>query len=192
MRPALFLDRDGVINEDKGYVHRIEDFVWRAGIFDIARAARAHGHAIVVVTNQSGIGRGYYLEEDYRVLTDWMCARFAFEGAPLTGVYHCPYHPEAVVAHYKVDHPWRKPKPGMILAAAADHALDLPRSTLIGDNESDIQAAAAAGLGAACLVSAEPAEAKMAGLVMMPDVVAAASWYLASLQRPGQRLFPDD
>ena len=153
MRPALLLDRDGVINVDRGFVSRLEDFAWQPGIFDVARTAAGLGMALVVVTNQSGIGRGYYSEEEFLALTAFMRERFAGEGAPLTAVYHCPYHPEAIEPRFRaVDHPWRKPRPGMILAARDELGLDLPRSVLIGDRAVDLQAGAAAGVGALALV----------------------------------------
>jgi D-glycero-D-manno-heptose 1,7-bisphosphate phosphatase len=145
---ALFLDRDGVINVDRGYVFRIDQFTFMPGIFELARTAvRELGLALVVTTNQSGIGRGYYDEATYEALTRWMCDRFAAERAPIARVYHCPYHPTEGVGPYRRDHPWRKPQPGMILQAAADLGLDLPASALIGDKLIDIEAGAAAGVG---------------------------------------------
>jgi D-glycero-D-manno-heptose 1,7-bisphosphate phosphatase len=145
---ALFLDRDGVINVDRGYVHRVEDFVFVPGIFDLARCAvQELGWRLIVATNQSGIGRGYFDEAAFQALTAWMCERFRAEGAPITRVYHCPYHPEAGIGAYRQDHPWRKPQPGMILQAAKDFALDLPHSALVGDKPDDMEAAAAAGVG---------------------------------------------
>jgi D-glycero-D-manno-heptose 1,7-bisphosphate phosphatase len=144
---ALFLDRDGVINVDRGYVHRVADFEFMPGIFALARfAVQERGWAIVVTSNQSGIGRGLYGETAYRALTDWMCARFRAEGAPIARVYHCPYHPEHGVGDYRRDHDWRKPRPGMFKQAAQDFGVDLERSVAIGDKLSDIEAAAAAGI----------------------------------------------
>jgi D-glycero-D-manno-heptose 1,7-bisphosphate phosphatase len=146
-RPALFLDRDGIINVDHGYVHRSERFEFMPGIFELARyTANELRWPIVVVTNQAGIGRGLFDEADFQTLTRWMCERFAAEGAPIASVYHCPYHPEHGIGPYRQDHPWRKPRPGMILQAAADLALDLPHSAIIGDAMSDIEAGAAAGV----------------------------------------------
>ncbi len=146
--PALFLDRDGVINANCGYVHRIDQFAFVPGIFELTRfTANTLRWPIIVVTNQSGIGRGYFGEQAYDTLTRWMCARFEAEQAPLAGVYHCPYHPEHGIGGYRRDHPWRKPNPGMILQAAADFSLDLARSAIIGDALSDIEAGAAAGVG---------------------------------------------
>jgi D-glycero-D-manno-heptose 1,7-bisphosphate phosphatase len=144
---ALFLDRDGVINVDRGYVHRVADFEFMPGIFALARfAVQERGWAIVVTSNQSGIGRGLYDEAAYRALTDWMCGRFRAEGAPIARVYHCPYHPEHGVGDYRRDHDWRKPRPGMLRQAAQDIGVDLECSVAIGDKLSDIEAAAAAGI----------------------------------------------
>ena len=156
-RPALFLDRDGIVNVDHGYVHRREQFEFLPGIFELARHAAAIGWPVVVVTNQAGIGRGLFDEAAFQDLTRWMCERFAAERAPIAKVYHCPYHPEFGLGAYRLDHPWRKPRPGMILQAAADLGLDLPASALIGDKPSDIAAAAAAGVGLRILVGAADA-----------------------------------
>lgn len=155
--PALFLDRDGVINVDHGYVHRSEHFEFVPGIFELCGVAAGRGHPIVVVTNQAGIGRGYYTEADFERLTDWMHHRFHDAGVPLTAVYFCPFHPTAGVGAYRVDSPFRKPGPGMILQAAQDHALDLARSALVGDKDSDIQAGRAAGIGLNLLYKPEAA-----------------------------------
>jgi D-glycero-D-manno-heptose 1,7-bisphosphate phosphatase len=147
-RSALFLDRDGVINVDRGYVHRPDQFEFVPGIFELARfTVHELRRPIVVITNQSGIGRGLFDEETYQSLTRWMCDRFEAEEAPIAKVYHCPYHPKFGIGAYRFDHPWRKPKPGMILQAAADLDLDLAGSAIIGNSLADIEAAAAAGVG---------------------------------------------
>jgi D-glycero-D-manno-heptose 1,7-bisphosphate phosphatase len=146
-RRALFLDRDGVINVDHGYVHRPEHFEFMPGIFALVRTARELGLAVVVVTNQAGIGRGLYTEADFLQLTRWMLARFTEESAAIERVYHCPTHPTAGIGAYKVDSPMRKPGPGMLLLARDELALDLPRSVLLGDKISDVQAGLAAGVG---------------------------------------------
>jgi D-glycero-D-manno-heptose 1,7-bisphosphate phosphatase len=146
--PALFLDRDGVINVDHGYVHRIDQFDFLPGIFDLVRfAVHELDWPVIVITNQAGIGRGLFGEKAFQDLTAWMCERFASERAPLTRIYHCPYHPEFGIDEYRKEHPWRKPNPGMVLAARADLDLDLARSVLIGDKPTDIQCAMAAGIG---------------------------------------------
>jgi len=145
-RSALFLDRDGVINVDYGYVHRPEDFEFIPGIFDLVRAANEKGYRVVVVTNQAGIGRGYYSEEQFHKLTDWMCERFVDQGCRLDKVYFCPFHPEHGVGKYKRDSECRKPNPGMFLLAATEMNLNLSRSILVGDKVSDIDAAASAGV----------------------------------------------
>lgn len=146
-RPALFLDRDGVINVDHAYVYKQEDFEFIDGIFDLCRTAKQLGFLIFVVTNQAGIGRGFYTEQDFLKLTDWMCGIFCDEGIVIDKVYFCPSHPEYGVGQYKVDSPYRKPGPGMILQAAQEFDIDMTRSVLVGDKESDIQAAVAAGVG---------------------------------------------
>jgi D-glycero-D-manno-heptose 1,7-bisphosphate phosphatase len=144
---ALFLDRDGVVNVDTGYVHRREDFIFKDGIFDLARAAHGLGYRLVVATNQAGIARGLYTEADFLALTEWMCARFRDEGAPIERVYFSPYHPTAGLGAYRQDHDTRKPKPGMLLQAQRELQLDMASSILIGDKPSDIHAGIAAGVG---------------------------------------------
>lgn len=146
-RPALFLDRDGVINIDHAYVHKREDFDFVDGIFDLVRAARERGCFVFVITNQAGIGRGKYTEADFHALTEWMCGEFASRGAPIDKVYFCPYHAEHGIGHYKAESPFRKPNPGMILQAAQEFDVDLAASVLLGDMETDILAGVRAGVG---------------------------------------------
>jgi D-glycero-D-manno-heptose 1,7-bisphosphate phosphatase len=119
-RRALILDRDGVVNHDSGYLHRIEECRFVDGIFEMTAAFAARGFAIVIATNQSGIGRGLYSETDFNRLMDWMRGEFRRRGVELAGVYHCPDHPTEGVGHYRRENPWRKPGPGMLLQAAAD------------------------------------------------------------------------
>lgn len=144
---ALFLDRDGVININHGYVHRPENFEFIDGIFELARAAHSHHYKLVVITNQAGIARGFYSEQQFHDLTAWMCDKFAAQCAPITKVYFSPYHPTSGLGEYKKDDISRKPHPGMILQAKRDLNLNLEYSTLIGDKPSDIQAGIAAGVG---------------------------------------------
>jgi D-glycero-D-manno-heptose 1,7-bisphosphate phosphatase len=151
MNPALFLDRDGVINHETDYLYRIEDVRWVEGIFPLCSTAQRLGYKLVVITNQSGIARGLYTESDFHTLMDWMRSEFLAHNITLDAVYFCPYHPEGV-GTYKREHPDRKPAPGMLLRAARDLSLDLERSVLVGDRCSDIAAANAAGLAQAFLL----------------------------------------
>ena len=149
---ALFLDRDGVINVDRGYVHSCDDFHFREGIFELCRAAQAFGYLLVVVTNQAGIARGFYTESEFNDLTTWMAHKFAERQIEITRVYYCPYHPVHGVGPYKYDSPDRKPMPGMIFRASVDLDLDLTASIIIGDKLSDIEAGRAAGVGTKILL----------------------------------------
>ena len=177
-RRALFLDRDGVINLDHGYVWKIADIEFVPGIFELARAARQRGFAIIVVTNQAGIGRGMYSEADFLALTGWIGARFEAEDAPIDKVYFCPAHPVHGLGRYKVDSPFRKPAPGMILQAAREFTVDLPGSVLVGDKESDIAAGRAAGVGTNVLYLPDSSPLATAGtaaptiVTRLPDVIA--------------------
>lgn len=146
-RTALFLDRDGVINVDHGYVGRPEEFEFVDGIFDLCRVATERDYLIVVVTNQAGIGRGYYTEQEFHALSAWMCDAFLAQAIKIARVYFCPYHPEHGIGDYKRESGFRKPGPGMILEAARDFNLDLPSSVLVGDKASDVTAGMAAGVG---------------------------------------------
>ncbi len=144
---ALLLDRDGVINVNYGYVHHVESFVFIDGIFDLARAAHARQYKLIVITNQAGIARGLYSEQQFHELTEWMCDQFVSQGAPIARVYFSPFHPTAGLGEYKKDDVSRKPRPGMVLQAQREFDLDLEASVLVGDNASDIQAGIAAGVG---------------------------------------------
>lgn len=159
--PALFLDRDGIINIDHGYVCKQEDFEFVEGIFELCRTAKRLGYLIFVVTNQAGIGRGYYTKQDFLRLTDWMCEVFRDKGVFIDNVYFCPSHPEHGVGQYKTDSPYRKPGPGMILQAAEEFGIDLAKSVLVGDKETDIQAGMAAGLGCNLLYRASGSDASI-------------------------------
>lgn len=149
-RRALFLDRDGVINIDHGYVHSQERTDWVPGIFELAALAGSVGMVCVVVTNQAGIARGYYDEAAFRAYTGWMHAEFHARGAPLLATYFCPHHPQAGADANACF--CRKPEPGMLLAAIRDFDIDAARSLIIGDKPSDIEAAAAAGVGFSILM----------------------------------------
>jgi D-glycero-D-manno-heptose 1,7-bisphosphate phosphatase len=144
---GLILDRDGVINEDIGYLHRAEECRFVDGIFEMAAGFAARGFVLVIASNQSGIGRGYYTEADFERLMAWMSGEFARQGITIAGVYHCPDHPTEGVGAYRRANPRRKPGPGMLLQAARDLSLDLARSWTVGDQSSDIEAGRAAGVG---------------------------------------------
>lgn len=150
---ALLLDRDGVINVNHGYVHRSENFQFVEGIFELARAAYAQKYKLVVITNQAGIARGYYSEQQFHDLSAWMCDQFVSQGARLERIYFSPYHPTEGLGAYKRDDISRKPRPGMILQAQHDLNLDLQNSILIGDKASDIQAGITAGVGCNILLA---------------------------------------
>ena len=147
LRPALFLDRDGVLNEDRGYVHRWEDFCWIPGAREAVAAFNARDWWVFVVTNQSGVGRGYYPEADVLALHARMEADLAATGARIDAFYHCPFHPEALEDRYRhPDPPDRKPNPGMLLRAMADWPVDAARSVMVGDKPIDLEAGQRAGV----------------------------------------------
>lgn len=140
MRKAVFLDRDGIINVDGHYVHTVEEFQFVDGIFDFCRKAKEKGYLLIVFTNQSGIARGYYTEEEFMALSDWMCDQFARQGAPIEKVYYCPYHPEKGIGKYHVESYDRKPNPGMLLKARDAYGIDMAESVVLGDKPSDVDA----------------------------------------------------
>lgn len=143
-RPAAFLDRDGVLNLDHGYVHRPEQVAWMPGALAAVRRLNDAGYYVFVATNQAGIARGFYDEATMHDLHAWMRDRLAEQGAYIDCFYHCPFHPDGVVAAFRGQHPDRKPGAGMIERAFADWPADRARSFLIGDKDSDIDAAEAA------------------------------------------------
>ncbi|MBB5744918.1 D-glycero-alpha-D-manno-heptose-1,7-bisphosphate 7-phosphatase [Brevundimonas variabilis] len=146
-RPAVFLDRDGVLIEDSGYPHRPEDLVLISGAARAVAAIHAAGALAIIVTNQSGVGRGLFSLEQMEAFNALLVERLAAEGGRIDAVYACPFHAEAVETRFRhPDHPDRKPNPGMILRAARDHGVDLSRSHLVGDRDSDLEAARRAGV----------------------------------------------
>jgi D-glycero-D-manno-heptose 1,7-bisphosphate phosphatase len=141
MNKALFIDRDGVINVDKVHVFRKEDFEFTRGIFELCRKYCEKGYLIIVITNQAGIAKGLYTEDDFEKLTEWMTAQFNERGIIISKVYHCPHHPD-ITGKCEC----RKPAPGMILQAIKEFDLDISECVLIGDKESDLQAGRNAGI----------------------------------------------
>ncbi len=179
MRKAAFIDRDGVINTERRYVYRMEEFQIIRGVVEALRQLSAHGYALVVVTNQAGIAKGLYTEADFNHLTNQMRERFAADGITFAGVYHCPHHPHGSVPAYRRDCDCRKPAAGMLVRAARELNLDLSRSVLVGDKPSDTQAGRAAGLRWTVLVEsghALPDDALRHADHRCADLAAAASW----------------
>lgn len=152
-RRALFLDRDGVINVDKGYVGRKEDFEFIDGIFDVAKYAHSLGYLLVIVTNQAGIARGLYTEDQFMKLMDWVTSKFEERGVSIAGVYFCPYHPQGRIEAYRRESFDRKPSPGMFFRASKELGIDLSQSIMIGDKSSDLIAAMRAGIPSRILIS---------------------------------------
>ena len=137
---AVFLDRDGVINIDKSYVYKIEDFEFVDGVFEVLKEFLKRGYKLFIVTNQSGIGRGYYSEDDFFKLTSYMLDKLKEEGIEITKVYHCPHSPE-------LNCECRKPKPMMLLRAKDEFDIDMANSIMIGDKKSDMEAGKNAKVG---------------------------------------------
>jgi D-glycero-D-manno-heptose 1,7-bisphosphate phosphatase len=150
---ALLLDRDGVVNVDHGYVCDVGHFAFVDGIFALTRRAVDRGYRVAVITNQSGIARGYYPESQFLELSRWMAAQFERHGVTLAGIFHCPYHKAGTLPPYDRESFWRKPNPGMIMEAQRRLGLDLGRSVFLGDQPSDMAAARAAGVGRRLLLA---------------------------------------
>ena len=143
---AIFFDRDGTLNVDVHYLHDPADFVWIEGAIDAIRWANEHRYLVIVVTNQSGIARGYYDEAAVHRLHDWMNEQLAAHGAHIDAFYYCPHHIEGKIPVYTKSCDCRKPAPGMLLKAIAEHNIDPAASFLFGDAESDVVAAENAGV----------------------------------------------
>ncbi|WP_413114009.1 D-glycero-beta-D-manno-heptose 1,7-bisphosphate 7-phosphatase [Thaumasiovibrio sp. DFM-14] len=151
-KPAVFIDRDGVINVDHGYVHTTDDFEYIDGVFEACQQLKAMGYLLVLVTNQSGIARGMFSEDDFLTLTEWMDWNFVDNGVEFDGIYYCPHHPDKGVGDYKQDCECRKPKPGMLLSARDYLKIDMANSVMIGDKAEDMMAAKAAEVKTRVLV----------------------------------------
>ena len=155
--PALFLDRDGVINVDHAYVYQPEKFDFIDDVFGLCQEAQKRGYKICVITNQAGIGRGYYTEQDFMRLTEWMLDVFKQHEVVINKVYFCPHHPDGL-GSYQQDSFFRKPNPGMILQAEQELDIDLKRSIFVGDKLTDMQAGKSAGILNNLLYSPESIE----------------------------------
>ena len=171
--PAIFLDRDGTINVDHGYVHEIDNFEFIDGVIDAMRELKKMGFALVVVTNQSGIARGKFTEAQFETLTEWMDWSLADRDVDLDGIYYCPHHPQGSVEEFRQVCDCRKPHPGMFLSARDYLHIDMAASYMVGDKLEDMQAAAAASVGTKVLVRT--------GKPITPEAENAAEWVLNSL-----------
>lgn len=146
MKKVIFLDRDGVINVDVNYLYRIEDLTFMPGALEALALAVRAGYELIVVTNQSGVARGYYTEDDVKKLHTYMGKKMEEQGAPVLQFYYCPHHEKGTVPAYTMVCDCRKPEPGMILKAMEDYSIDRAKSFMIGDKPSDVEAAHRAGL----------------------------------------------
>lgn len=171
--PAIFLDRDGTINVDHGYVHEIDNFQFIDGVIEAMQELKKMGFALVLVTNQSGIARGMFSEDQFMQLTEWMDWSLADRDVDLDGIYFCPHHPEASEEAYRQQCDCRKPQPGMLLAAQQELHIDMSASYMVGDKLEDMLAAKAAGVGKKVLVRT--------GKPVTAEGETAADWVINSL-----------
>jgi len=178
--PAIFLDRDGTINVDHGYVSEIDNFEFIDGVIDAMRELKRMGFALVLVTNQSGIARGMFSEDQFMQLTEWMDWSLADRDVDLDGIYFCPHHPEAIVEELRQSCDCRKPQPGMLLTAQQELNIDMASSYMVGDKIEDMLAAKAAGVGKKVLVRS--------GKPVTAEGEAAADWVLNSLKELPARI----
>jgi len=176
--PAVFLDRDGTINVEKDYLYRVEDFAFIPGAVKAIRALKSAGYLVIVVTNQSGVARGYYSLADVAHLHAHMQQKLADAGTQVDAFYVCPHHPLEGVGVYRRECDCRKGAPGMLLQAAAEHDIDLGRSYIVGDKLVDIEAGERAGCtpllvltgyGSSEAAKLEPGRARLCG-----DLIAAS------------------
>ena len=178
--PAIFLDRDGTVNVDHGYVHEIDDFQFIDGAIEAMQQLKKMGYALVLVTNQSGIARGMFSEEQFMQLTEWMDWSLADRDVDLDGIYYCPHHPEAAVEDYRQQCDCRKPQPGMLLSAMKELNIDMAASYMVGDKIDDVRAGKAAGVGTTVLVRS--------GKPVTAEGEAAADWVIESLAELPKRI----
>lgn len=178
--PAIFLDRDGTINADHGYVYEIDDFQFIDGVIEAMQELKTMGFALIVVTNQSGIARGKFTEDQFMRLTEWMDWSLADRDVELDGIYFCPHHPDAGEGEYRQDCDCRKPKPGMLLDAQKSLDIDMAASYIVGDKAADMQAGQAAGVGTKVLVRT--------GKPLDKNTEAQADWVIDSLAKLPQAI----
>jgi len=149
---ALFLDRDGVINKEVNYLYQSHDFEFIEGVFETCKFFQSAGYLLIVITNQAGIARGYYSEDQFHILNNWMLKQFEERAIKINKTYYSPFHPEYGLGKYRKDHWSRKPKPGMLFQARNEFNINFSESILVGDKESDIEAGLAAKVGFNVLV----------------------------------------
>lgn len=152
MNKAIFLDRDGVINKEVSYLYKIEDFEFTIKCIEALQLLQSAGYVLFIVTNQAGIGRGYYTEEDFEHLTHWLTSTLKKNGVDIKSVEYCPHHPSHALGTYKKQCDSRKPAPGMINSLIAKYDIDPQKSIMVGDKFSDLEAGDAAGIGTCVLV----------------------------------------
>lgn len=169
--PAAFLDRDGVINADHGYVVRWENFELLPGVEAALQELQDLGYQLVIVTNQSGIGRGLYTDRDLADLNDALRTHLGSSGIDISGIYHCPHHPSEALGEYLQVCDCRKPAPGMLLAAMGDLGIDPEQSIMVGDKPSDMEAALRAGVVRRFHVTKGPVESGVTAVDSLSDVV---------------------
>lgn len=143
---AVFFDRDGTLNVNTDYLYKKENFIWMPDAVEAIKYANEKGYLVIVVTNQSGVARGYYTEEDIKILHHWMNSELKKKGAHIDAFYYCPYHTAGTIPEYTKDSEDRKPKPGMVLKAMADFDIDPQSSIMIGDKPLDVECAENAGI----------------------------------------------
>ena len=151
---TIFLDRDGVINKEKGYLHKIKDFEFISGVFETCRYLQGLNYKIIIITNQSGISRGLYTENDFQIINNWMISEFKKNDINILDVFHCPHMPESNCS-------CRKPKPGMLTIACKKYDIDMSKSWMIGDKESDIIAANSAGIHNTILIKNDTSQEEL-------------------------------
>lgn len=170
---AIFLDRDGTINADSGYVHKIDDFHFIDGVIEALQALKRMGFALVMVTNQSGLAWGFFSQEQFMYLMKWMECSLADRGVHLDGIYFCPHHPQAAIERLRQQCTCRKPKAGMLIDAQRHLHIDMASSYMVGDKIDDVLAGQAAGVGVRVLVRS--------GQLVKKEASKAADWIIDSL-----------